>query len=120
MTAYPRQRVGEDVFTIKQDDTTDPIFFQALNTRNEVVPLIGALSVQFIYRKRDAKPVTAVERTATIANADSGMLRYDWVPADTASAGDYYAEWVVTFPNAQQQTFPVRGYQSFVVEAKLG
>jgi len=118
--AIPKVSYGVPTFYIKQDSTQPPIQYQTVDENQQLVPLTGALSVQFRYRLRTASPATAVLRSATIVNLENGELRYDFVALDTVVAGAYYGEWVVAFPNSQTRTFPVRGFQPFVVEADLG
>jgi hypothetical protein len=119
VTAIPKTQLGPAVFRIKQGSTLFPIEHVAVDELFRVVNLLGATGVSFIYRKRSALPATAVIRVATIVKAETGQLRYDWIAADTAVAGDYYGEWEVSFPNSGVQKFPIRGYQLITVEPDL-
>ena len=47
-----------------------------------------------------------VDATATINTPTDGVVRYDWAPDDTTAAGVYLAEWEVTYPNGEIETFP--------------
>jgi hypothetical protein len=117
--AIPKVSYGSIVFRLKEGDTQPPIAHQTVDEFQQLVPLTGALSAQFRYRLRTGIGATAVLRTATIVNAENGELRYNWIEDDTLVSGEYYGEWIVTFPNSQTRTFPVRGYVPFVVEADL-
>lgn len=119
MAAYPRVSYGMPIFRIKEGDTQPPIEYQCVDEYQVMVPIIGATQVQFRYRLRTALPATAVTRVATIVDAQNGQVRYDMIVGDTTVPGEYYGEWIVTFPSAQQRTFPVRGFQPYVVEADL-
>lgn len=116
--AFPFVTYGAPVFRIKQDSTLPAIEYQTVDGSRQLVSLLGAISVDFVYRLREAATSTAVTRTATIVDAANGQVRYNWVALDTAVAGEYYGEWVVTFPSGERR-FPDRSYLPFVVEAKL-
>lgn len=118
--AFPRVTYGPFRFRIKQGDTQPPITHTTVDDEGNRVSLMGAISTSFIYRRKDAAPVTAVSQPALIVNADAGQLIYYWDQTDTAIVGEYYAEWRIVFPNSQIRTFPQRGYQLFVVEPDLG
>lgn len=118
--AIPKVTFGMPVFRIKAGDTKEPIEYTTVDESQQLVSLVGATSVSFIYRKRTALAATAVTRVATIVDAEAGQVRYSWVAEDTTVAGEYYGEWRVTFSNGSIQTFPIKGFQPYVVEADLG
>jgi len=117
--AIPKVSYGQTVTRIKQGDTLPILTYTTQDENQQMVPITGATGVQFRYCLKGADPATAIVRQATILAADQGQLTYAWIAADTAQPGTYNGEWIVAFPNGGQQTFPVRGYQPFVVEAKL-
>lgn len=119
-TAFPKTTYGQPTFVIKQNQTREPITYTTVDQNNQAVPITGALSVSFAYRLKSADPSTVVVRAATILDPNAGNLLYQWVAADTAVAGDYYAEWRVVFQDGSKKTFPIVGYQMFTVEAVLG
>jgi len=49
---------------------------------------------------------THVDATAVVVDGTAGTARYDWVAADTVTAGCYPAEFEVTFADDSIQTFP--------------
>lgn len=117
--AIPRVSYGPPIVRIKQGATLPAFTHVAVDENQQVVPLIGATLVEFIYRLQTASTATAVVRTATLVDASHGDLRYDWVAGDTAVAGSYFAEWRVTFLDGNVRKFPIRGYLPFVIEAQL-
>ena len=117
--AIPKVSYGAPIFYIKKGATQPPIQYQTVDENQQLVPLTGATGVQFRYRLQSGLPSSIVTRTATIVNAGNGQVLYNWTAADTAQAGSYYCEWIVTFPDGVQ-TYPIRGYQQFVIDADLG
>lgn len=94
-------------FYIKQNDT-----FPALRTTivraGSAVDLTGA-SISFHMRDMYTKTLI-IDDPATIVDAVNGVVEYEWVPADTAVAGLYEAEFEVTFANGKVMTFPHDSY----------
>ena len=82
-------------FTIKQGDTL-PLLQATLTDENgDPMDLTDATDLKFRYRRKGSS--TVVERDATIVTAASGIVRYAWQAADTATAGPMYAEWQVYY-----------------------
>lgn len=117
--AKPLVSYGPPTFRIKAGATTPSITYQTKNVAGDVVPLLDAVSVQFVYRRTKAAPSTAVTRAASFALKDNGELRYDWTPDDTAVPGNYYAEWRVTKTSGAVEIFPIRNFQLFTIEPVL-
>lgn len=83
-------------FTIKQNDT-GPSFRQLLKFPDgSVVPLASA-TVKFVMRDRSTGMVK-VNTAATVEDVPTAAVRWDPLAADTATPGDYDAEWHV-FPS---------------------
>lgn len=61
----------------------------------------------------------AVNAAAVIVDATHGIVRYDWAAGDTAKAGNYEAEWQVTWADGREQTFPTLGYHAIAILADL-
>lgn len=50
----------------------------------------------------------SVNASATIVDAATGRVRYDWQPGDLDEAGDYSARWLITFlDNSGEHTNPI-------------
>ncbi len=89
-------------FYLKRNDTKEPI--QAtLSDQAGAVDLTGA-TVRFHMKNRAGTVV--VDAPAEVVTPAGGVVRYQWQAEDTAAAGDFYAEWEVTFPSGAVQTFP--------------
>ena len=49
-----------------------------------------------------------------------GQVHYGWTAGDTDTAGGYYGEWTVEFPNgAGAMTFPNNGYDTIAIVDNL-
>lgn len=77
--------------------------------------LSGAVKVNaaaVIVGTRIITPVTGDPYTVT-------DVRYDWATGDTDTAGQFQAEWQVTWTGGKKQTFPTETYHSLEILADL-
>ena len=95
-------------FYIKQNDTGPAMLATLQDANGNAINLTGA-SVRFHMRSvGGGNPV--VDAAATVVTAASGIVRYNWVAADTDTVGTYRAEFEVTYADASIETFPNDGY----------
>ncbi len=94
------------LFSIKQGNTLPSIYIRITDDNGDPIDLSEA-SAKFVMRRAGSSAPT-VNSDATITNAQFGELTYAWQLGDTESAGDYLAEFVVTFADGVQ-TFPAKG-----------
>ncbi len=89
--------------TFTQGDTA-PAITGAITHQNDnsALDLTGA-SVKFQMRKADDRRFT-VNATASVINASTGSVGYDWAPNDLATPGDYLVQWEITFSGGRIQT----------------
>lgn len=104
-------------FAIKAHDRL-PSIQATLSTAGAPVDLTAATAVTFIMRPA-AGGTVKVDAAATIVSAASGVVRYDWVAADTNTPGSYQAEWEVVWTGGRKQTFPTLTYHTVDVLADL-
>jgi hypothetical protein len=90
-------------FSIKQNDTLPSI--QEQLTLGGLPFDITAATVKF-HLKPAVGGTVKVNATATIVTPASGVVRYDWVVADTDTTGDFLREWEVTTGSGKIITFP--------------
>jgi hypothetical protein len=90
-------------FYIGQDARRPTIVVNLLDAQG-YVNLTGASSTTFRMRLQDG--TTAISGTATVSQASTGEVTYAWGASDTATPGEYIAEWSVTWSTGITQTFP--------------
>lgn len=95
-------------FQIKENDTTPSLRAALLNGSGDAVDLIGA-TVRFHMRPLGSSGVT-IDRSASVVSQAEGIVQYNWVSGDTANVGFYQAEFEVTYPDANVETFPNNNY----------
>lgn len=93
-------------FYIKRNDTRPEISVTALDDAGAAVNLTGA-TVKFFMKQNNTLKVNG---TGSLISAAAGTMKYQWVAADTDTAGDYLAEFQVTFGDGRILTFPNATY----------
>ena len=104
-------------FFIKQGDTL-PVLTDTLTYSNGTAVNLAGASVTFVMRAMTAN-ATTTNATATVTNAATGAISYTFTATDTATAGMYMANWLVTFGGGALMTFPTDGYIEINVEQNL-
>lgn len=94
-------------FYMKQNDT-QPRLLATLQDGDGVAINLTSATVRFHMRTLAGTLVT--DRAAVVVTAASGIVRYDWEAADTATIGSYQAEFEVTYSDTTVETFPNAGY----------
>lgn len=97
-----------ETFIIKRGDTSPAIRYSLA----PAVDLAGA-SVAFQMRARQGTIIT--NATAVIDSFDPPIVRYSWTPEDTETAGNFQAEFVVTYGDGSIETFPNVGFIAVVI-----
>ena len=95
-------------FYIKRNDTSPSMLATLQDASGNAIDITAA-SVRFHLRPIGSQTVT-VDEAATIVTAIDGLVRYDWLAADTATIGSYQAEFEVTYADSTVETFPNDGY----------
>ena len=95
-------------FNLKQNDTSPSIQTSLLDGNGLPVDISGNLGVTF--HMRNSEGTVIINTAATVVTPGSGIVRYDWDAADTATAGTFQAEFEVTYPGGTIETFPNDGY----------
>jgi hypothetical protein len=96
------------MFYIKQNDTGPSIQATLKDADGVAVSLAGA-TVSFKMRKQGSA-TPKVNAAATIVNSTAGIVKYNWIAADTNTVGTYQAEFQVTYSDLSVETFPNATY----------
>lgn len=91
-------------FFLKQNDTSPSIQATLTDASGAAVNIAGA-SVRF-HMKNMTNSGVIVDRAATVVNAANGIVRYDWLAADTQKTGMFLCEFEVTYSDSSIETFP--------------
>jgi hypothetical protein len=82
--------------------------------------LTSVTGVTFRLRaQRGGALVTLTGTAAVVAPATSGVVEYSWGAGDTATPGDYFGEWVLTYAGPVTRTVPAPGFVTVTVAAVL-
>jgi len=93
-------------FSIKQNDTS-PSILATLKDANDVPVNLTAANVRFHMKSIGGS--IKIDSAMTVITAPEGLVRYDWVAADTDTFGTYYVEFEVTYTDGSIETFPNTG-----------
>lgn len=105
-------------FTIKSGDQ-NPAFLDTLKLKDGTVPPLAGASIVFVMRSFTSATPVALTGTASIVTPVAGRVQFAPTAADTATAGQYMANWIVTFAGGSQMTFPTEGFLWVSVEESL-
>lgn len=101
-------------FWIKQNDTAPAIEAQLQDKDGNAIDISGA-SVDFHMEHKHGDESDVVDAGATINDASSGKVQYNWQTGDTSTPGDYLAEWEVTYSDGSIESFPNNDEQQLEV-----
>lgn len=110
---------------VKTGDTAPVVNATLTDSSGAAVDLSGA-TVKFIMATSSTPRSVVVDAAATLVQVGDGSdnsrgkVRYDWLAADTATAGSYVAEFEVTFSDLKVQTFPTQGFVDVTIVDDLG
>jgi len=92
-------------FIIGQNDLLPVLVATLTDALGVAVDLTTATAVTFRMRNRTTNAIKANAAGAIVTPA-SGIVSYTWAGTDTDTAGEYDAEFQVTFPSSKLMTFP--------------
>ena len=101
-------------FVIKQGDTRKDLE-RILAIDGSAVDLSDATSVEFHLCNKARKGFVKFNKDATIVDATSGQVKYEWADGDTEDAGTFFYEFQVNWSNGDTQTFPNDGFKSLKI-----
>ena len=107
-------------FYIKQHDTREPVVAICQDANGNAINLTTASTVKFNMKNGAGTLIVNDSTHTSIVTPASGIIQYQWQAADTATAGDYTAEFQVTFADGRILTFPNTGNFNVHITADLG
>lgn len=108
-------------WTIKQGDT-QPAFADTLAYSDGTVPPLHGATVVFQLRSLTNATLSTLTGSVEVLDPNTGEVLFVPSATDTATAGNYFAEWVVTFALSTglgTQTFPTDGFNWVAIEPNL-
>lgn len=105
-------------YFIKRNDTKGTIECNLLDGDSTAADLTGA-TVKFLMRREGRSDAKVDAEASVVGDPAEGIVSYQWQAADTDTAGDYEAEFEVTFSDGRVATFPSDGYISVKVLADV-
>jgi hypothetical protein len=107
-------------FTIRQDDTLPNLVATLKNAAGTGIDLsTGVTGVKFIMNNI-ASGTNKVNAACTITTPASGIVTYEWLAADTDTAGAFRGEFQITYTSGKILTCPNATYVTIDVIADLG
>lgn len=104
-------------FTIKQGDRLPTLRVTCQDANGTAVDVTGA-TVEF-HMTNQSTGALVVNAAGTLVTPASGIVEYQWAAGDTDTAGDYWAEFEVTFASGKQETFPNNRHIHVLILAQL-
>jgi 5-hydroxyisourate hydrolase-like protein (transthyretin family) len=101
--------------TIKQGDTRHAIRATLKSVNGEVIDL-SAAAIRFVMVSR--KNEILIDREANLES--DGRVSYVFEEGETDIVGDYAIEFLVTYEDAREETFPHKGFIKLTIEQRNG
>ena len=106
-------------FYIKQNDTRPLLEVNLRDDRDSPVNITGA-TVVFSMRNVSDNSVKIDAASATVTSSTGGRVRYTFTATNTNTAGNFDAEFQVTFLDGTIETFPNDGYIKVIITDDVG
>ena len=106
--------MANPTFFIKRNDDQPTLDVALRDDKNRPVDVTGA-SVVFNMRNTADDTTKISGASVTVLAASKGEVRYSWTTTNTNTAGNFEAEFQVTFSDGGVQTFPNDGYIDVII-----
>ena len=106
--------MANPTFFIKRNDDQPTLDVALRDDKNRPVDVTGA-SVVFHMRNTADDTTKISGASVTVLAASKGEGRYSWTTTNTNTAGNFEAEFQVTFSDGGVQTFPNDGYIDVII-----
>jgi hypothetical protein len=95
-------------FSIKRHARRPYLRVAVKNKDGDAFDLTGATSASFILYSSDGT-AKAVAPAVLVAPLTSGLIYYAWGATDTNTAGEFRAEFDITYTGGEKLTLPIKG-----------
>jgi len=95
-------------FKIKKDDTNPPLKVTVKDGAGNIIDLTSATAKLRLLNSLGAQ--VFLKDAIVVSPGSSGQLQYDWVAADTVTAGEFIADFKVTLPSTAKLSAPSDDY----------
>ena len=106
--------MANPTFFIKRNDDQPTLDVALRDDKNRPVDVTGA-SVVFHMRNTADDTTKISGASVTVLAASKGEVRYSWTTTNTNTAGNFEAEFQVSFSDGGVQTFPNDGYIDVII-----
>lgn len=103
---------------LKQHDTKPLVEAQLKYQSGQSFKLSNVQSIYFIMRSSTDNALKFNSK-AEVVDAQDGRVRYVWSATDTNKAGDFNAEFQITFDDGSVLTAPSSNYIEITIEPRL-
>lgn len=106
-------------FYIKVGNTGPDLQVQFQDEDGNSVDITGNSALTFSMRDKRTGTVAVDGENATPVTEATGIVKYVWDAADTATAGEYEGEFLCTLASGQIISFPNKGYISILISEAI-
>lgn len=106
-------------FYIKSGNTGPDLEVQFQDEDGDPVNITGYSALKFSMREKRSGDVVVDSVNATPVTDATGNVKYEWQAVDTATAGEYQAEFKCTLGSGQIIGFPNNGYISILISESI-
>jgi hypothetical protein len=106
--------MASPTFFIKQNDTSPTLDVALRDDRGRAVDITGATVVFHMRNSLDDSTKVSSGSVTSLSDAQ-GEVRYAWAAIDTDTAGNFEAEFQVTFSGGTIETFPNDDYINVII-----
>lgn len=106
-------------FYIKVGNTGPDLQVELLDEDGDVIDITGYSTIKFSMRNKRTG-TTVIDGVAAVeVTVNPGVIKYEWVAADTATPGEYEGEFEVVLGSTQKISFPNKGFISILISESI-
>lgn len=105
------------VHTMKRNDTRPYIAVELVRGDGTTPAFAAGDTVRFSMRDRSGS--LKIDRATAVPSLGTNSVEYRWTAGDTDVAGDFEAEWEVTYQDGSIESFPGLGFDIVTIIGDL-